>query len=88
MAAPLPTAKKTVDLATSRGGRVSRIRRDPPPRVKEKTITRAELRQREAWMMAIGITAMTVALFVVLIAVSRWAGWSLTAYEIVWRESY
>ena len=88
MAAPLPTAKKTVDLAASRGVRVSRIRRDPPPTVKEKTITRAELRRREAWMVAIGITAMTVALFVVLIAISRWAGWSLTDYEIVWRESY
>ena len=88
MAAPLPTAKKTVDLAASRGVRVSRIRRDPPPTVKEKVITRAELRRREAWMLAIGITAMAIALFVVLIAVSRWAGWSLTDYEIVWRESY
>jgi hypothetical protein len=84
----LPTAKKTVDLAASRGVRVSRVRRDPPPKVKEKTITKAELRQREAWMMAIGITAMSLALFVVLVAVSRWAGWSLTEYEIVWRESY
>jgi hypothetical protein len=88
MAAPLPTAKKTVDLAASRGVRVSRIRRDPPPTVKEKVITRAELRRREAWMLAIGITAMAIALFVVLIAISRWAGWSLTDYEIVWRESY
>ena len=88
MAAPLPTAKKTVDLAASRGVRVSRIRRDPPPTVKEKVITRAELRWREAWMLAIGITAMAIALFVVLIAISRWAGWSLTDYEIVWRESY
>jgi hypothetical protein len=87
MAAPLPTAKKTVDLAATRGMRVSRIRRDPPPVVKEKTFTRAELRQREAWMMAVGITAMAVALFVVLVAVSRWAGWSMTDYEIVWRES-
>lgn len=88
MAAPLPTTKKAVDLAASGAVRVSRIRRDPPPKGKEKTITRAELREREAWAMVIGITAVTLALFVVLMAFSRWAGWSLSDYEIVWRERY
>lgn len=86
MAAPLPTAKKTVDLAARGGVRVSRVRRDPPPQPKEKTITRAQLREREAWSVAIGITAVTVALFVILIAVSRWAGWSLSDYEIIIRD--
>jgi 1,4-dihydroxy-2-naphthoate octaprenyltransferase len=85
MAAPLASHKKTVDLA---GGpaKVSRIRRDPPPVVKEKTVTRAEVREREAWMLAIGILSITAALFVILIAVSNWAGWSLSDYMIVWRE--
>lgn len=86
MAAPLPTTKKAVDLAGSGGVRVSRIRRDPPPAAKEKNLTRAELREREAWAMAIGITALTVALFVILLAFSRWAGWSMSDYVIVVRE--
>lgn len=84
MAAPLPS-KKAVDLSAA--PRVSRIRRDPPPKVVEKTVTKAELRQREAWQVAIGITAMTLALFIVLMAVGRWAGWSLSDYMIVVRET-
>lgn len=86
MAAPLPTAKKSVDLAAGGSVRASRVRRDPPPKDKDRTLTRAELREREAWAMALGISAVTVALFVVLVAISRWAGWSLSDYEIVWRE--
>ena len=86
MAAPLPTAKRTVDLAASGAARVSRIRRDPPPKSKDKAPTRAELREREAWNMAIGIIALTVALFVILVAVSRWAGWSLSDYELFLRD--
>jgi len=88
MAAPLPTTKKTVDLARQGGARVSRIRRDPPPAAKEKSVTRAELREREAWSMAIGITAVTVALFVILLALSRWAGWSMSDYEIISRKTF
>lgn len=86
MAAPLPTAKKPVDLAQGGGVRVSRVRRDPPPKVKDKSLTRAELREREAWTVAIGITAVALALFVILVAVSRWAGWSLSDYEIIIRD--
>lgn len=86
MAAPLPITKKAVDLARSGGVRASRVRRDPPPVVKEKTITRAELREREAWAVAIGIAAMSAALFVILLAVSRWAGWSMSDYVIVIRD--
>ncbi|WP_114227691.1 MULTISPECIES: hypothetical protein [Sphingomonas] len=86
MAAPLPTAKKSVDLAASGGVRMSRVRRDPPPVQKEKTLTRAELREREAWALGLGIGAVTVAIFVLLVAFSRWAGWSLSDYVIVLRE--
>ena len=37
MAAPLKTGKQTVNLASS-GVKVSRIRRDPPPKVKVKEV--------------------------------------------------
>ena len=83
MASPLHTGKKAVDLAV-RGPRVSRIRRDPPPPVKE--ITAAELRARDAWTVAIGVVATALALFVILIATSNAAGWSPSKYKIHIRQ--
>jgi hypothetical protein len=80
MAAPLPTRKQTVDL--SKGGvRISRIRRDPPP-PPPKVLTKAELREREAWMVGIGVVVFAVALFVVLVAINKGPGWSLGDVEI------
>jgi len=83
MAAPMPTAKKPVDLAASGGVRVSRVRRDPPPATKDKVLTRAEVREREARSVVIGIAIFTLALMILLFFATRWAGWSLDDYELV-----
>ena len=73
MASPLPTRKKSVDLAAP-VPRVSRIRRDPPPPV--KTVTAAEVKEREARAIVVGIVTLAVALLVLLVSVSNSAGWS------------
>jgi len=79
MAAPLHTRKKAVDMAVP-VLRVSRIRRDPPPPVKE--VSAGEIKDREARTMVIGIAVFALALFVVLIGISNAAGWSPSQYTI------
>ncbi len=79
MASPLPTRKKTVDMATP-VLRVSRIRRDPPPPVKE--VTPAEIEERDTRHILIGVLAFALALFVILIGVSNFAGWSPRQYTV------
>ena len=71
MTRPLPTGKKSIDLAAPTV-RVSRIRRDPPPKVKE--ITAAEIKERDARTIVIGVTAFALALFVILFAFSGFQG--------------
>ena len=83
MASPLPTNKKTVDLATP-VPRVSRIRRDPPPPVKQ--VSTAEVRERDAWTLVIGIVTFALALSIILIGVSNVSGWSPRQYTIEIRE--
>jgi hypothetical protein len=83
MASPIKTAKQAVDLAAP-VVRVSRIRRDPPPPV--KTVTAAEIRERDARGMAIGISALTLAALVLLLAATNAAGWSPSQYTITIRE--
>ena len=70
MAAPMPTKKTTVDLGKGAVRRVSRIRRDPPV-VDRKPLTQAELRQREAWTVVVGITVMSLALFVLSFSLGK-----------------
>ena len=73
-------AKTTVDL--SKGGpKGSRIRRDPPPPPPKK-VTAGELRAREARVIVIGIAAIALALFVILLSLNRFAGWSLGDYVV------
>ena len=79
MASPLPTNKKTVDLATP-VPRVSRIRRDPPPPVKK--VSTADIKEREARTIVIGIGIFALALFIILIGFSNIAGWSPRQYTI------
>lgn len=81
MAQPLPSRKQAVDLAHGPRKVGSRIRRAPPPKP-EKPLSKAELREREAWMMSIGMLAVAVALMVILLAVTRWGGWSPTQYRV------
>ena len=77
MAAPLSTVKQPVSLASG-GARVSRIRRDPPPAVKEVTI--AERDERDTRMVVIGVLGFTLALLVIGIAISSYLGWSPREY--------
>ena len=84
MARPLQTGKQSVTLASS-GVRVSRIRRDPPPVVKEKSLrSRAE---RDKWDVVIGIVAFALSLFVIIFAFGSYSGWSLGQYTVELRAS-
>ena len=79
MASPLQSRKQAVDLAAP-AVRVSRIRRDPPPPVRQ--VTAAEIKEREGRSIAIGITALALAAFVLLLAATNAAGWSPSQYVI------
>jgi hypothetical protein len=79
MASPLKTGKQAVDLAAS-DARVSRIRRDPPPAVKELVVR--DPNERDTRMVVIGVVAFALALFVILIGFSSAYGWSPTQYTI------
>lgn len=81
MARPFRSDKQTVDLAV-RGPTVSRIRRDPPPPPPRK-VTPGELRAREAKVIVIGVLAFGLAIFVLLVQLGQWAGWSPADYVIV-----
>lgn len=83
MASPLQTKKKSVDMAAP-VVRVSRIRRDPPPPAKE--VSAADIKEREARTIVIGIIAFALALFVILIGFSNAAGWSPSQYTIEIRD--
>lgn len=83
MANPLPSRKQSVSLATSgsdssKYGRVSRIRRDPPPPAPEIVI--AERNERDARMVAIGVISFALALVVIALAVMGWIGWTPRSY--------
>jgi len=62
MASPLPTGKRSVDLAAS-GVRRSSIRRDPPPAVKEVEVRDPD--KHDARTVVVGILAFTLALLVI-----------------------
>ena len=77
MASPLPTAKQTVNLAAP-GVRVSRIRRDPPPKVKEISI--ADRNDRDRRNVLIGIIMSAAAVVAILVGFSSYTGWSPRQY--------
>lgn len=77
MASPLSTGKKSVNLATA-GPRVSKIRRDPPPKVKEIPVRAADERDRQD--VAIGIAAFALAIFVIMLAIATYTGHSPREY--------
>jgi hypothetical protein len=82
MARPLPTGKKSVNLASS-GVRVSRIRRDPPPKVKEKFVDPKERERRDT---VIGVLAFTFAILVIMLAFASYSGWSPRQYTLEFRD--
>lgn len=78
MASSLPTRKQSVNLASS-GVKVSRIRRDPPPKVKEKVVDLKEVERRDT---VIGVLAFTFAILVITFAVASYSGWSPRQYTL------
>lgn len=79
MASPLPSGKQSVNLVASntrgpKGLGVSKIRRDPPPAVKEVEV--ADPDKRDARTVLLGILAFTLVLLIILIGLSRAVGWS------------
>ena len=79
MARPLQTAKKTVTLP-SEGPRVSKIRRDPPPPEKVKELRHPDVVDRTT--VAVGVLVCALAIFVIIIAVSSYNGWSPKQYTV------
>ena len=79
MAAPLSTAKSTVDLSAP-GVKGSRIRRDPPAKVKE--ISLAERNERDARAAIVGIVLFTLAVVAILMGVASVTGWTPRAYTL------
>lgn len=78
MAAPLPTSKPSVDLNSVE--RVSRIRRDPPPKLKEIPLRDPdEVDRRE---VVFGVILLAIVLIVLLGAVTSYNGWSPSNYTV------
>jgi hypothetical protein len=79
MASPLSTGKKAVNLAAGEV-RVSKIRRDPPPVVKQLELRDPkDLERRDA---IIGVLAFALAIFVIILAIGGYNGWSPAQYTI------
>lgn len=79
MASPLPTRKQAVDLGST-APRVSKIRRDPPPKVKQIELRDPkDLERRDA---VIGVFAFALAIFIIVLAVASYNGWSPKEYTI------
>ena len=78
MARPLSTGKQSVNLASGEV-RVSKIRRDPPPVVKEKIVYPDVVDRRD---VVIGVIAFALALFVIVLAIGSYNGWSPREYIV------
>jgi len=79
MASPLPTGKKTVNLASD-GPRVSKIRRDPPPPEKPKELRHPDVIDRTT--VAVGVLVFALTIFVIILAVSSYNGWTPKQYTV------
>ena len=79
MASPLQTRKATVDLAAP-AVRGSRIRREPPPKVKEIPIRDRE--DRERWVVVFGVVLFACAIVAALFGIASAAGWSPAQYTV------
>ena len=66
-----PVIKRQKPAAASAAPRPSRIRRDPPGRVPDKTVN-AYPAEREMWTVIIGVIAFAVALAVIIVGFSDW----------------
>jgi hypothetical protein len=79
MASPISTGKKSVDLAPGEV-RVSKIRREPPPPVKELVIK--DPSERDPWVVAIGVISFALAIFIIILAVGSYMGWTPSQYTV------
>jgi len=79
MASPLQTGKQSVNLAAS-GAPGSRIRRDPPPAVKEIVVRDRE--ERDRWDVIVGVLTFALAIFVIIFAFGSYSGWSPSQYTV------
>ena len=83
MASPLNARKKSVDMAAP-AVRVSRIRRDPPATI--RVVSAAEVREREALTLVVGVLVFALALFAILVGIGN-ANWSPSQYTVVIDET-
>ena len=67
------------DKGGASGVRVSRIRRDPPPKVKEKLVDPKEVERRDT---VIGVLAFTFAILVITFALASYNGWTPRQYTL------
>ena len=73
MASPLPSGKSSVNLGpTAAPG--SRIRRDPPPPAKK--LVERDPDKADSWTVIVGILTFELALFVIIVAISSYNGWT------------
>ena len=72
-------SKQSVPLPAP-GTKVSRIRRDPPPKVKAESAVDTE--ERERWAVTVGILVFALSIFVIVIAFGSYSGWSPTQYTM------
>ena len=79
MASPLKTGKQSVSL-DAKGPRVSRIRRDPPPVLKEIPVKDRD--EVDRWAVGVGVIVFALAIMVVLIGFSSMIGWSPSDYRV------
>ena len=79
MSTPSKPGKQSVNLASG-GVRVSRIRRDPPPVVKEKDYVSPD--ERDRWVVIVGVVVFALALGVITLAAGSYAGWSPGQYTV------
>ncbi|HZB69170.1 MAG TPA: hypothetical protein VE403_02295 [Sphingomicrobium sp.] len=78
MAQPLHSRKQAVDLASA-GPRVSRIRRDPPPAVKQTIV---ELEESDQTIVVVGVLVFALSIFVLVLAFGIYSTWSPSEYTI------
>ena len=79
MARPLPSGKKSVNLASAPVPG-SRIRRDPPPKVKEVPLR--DLEEHDRRNAVIGVITFALAICVILAGFSSVSGCTLDQYEL------
>jgi hypothetical protein len=80
MASPLPSRKQSVDLGSPGAVRVSKIRRDPPPPEKPKSLRHPDEINRST--VVVGVVTIALSLFVIIIAFASYSGWSPRQYTI------